>query len=117
MKGKRSGGTSSSPMGAPPGRTSGTGGSSGSAREGRTCFLAPTEMVGVFLKTLGAGYSRKGREEDALRLYDEAERLYPGLPDAYYNAGVSLQKQGRPGEAEGKYLRALELDPEMAAAR
>ena len=79
--------------------------------------LAPVEMVGVFLKTLGAGYSRKGREEDALRLYDEAERRYPGLPDAYYNAGVSLQKLGRPGEAEGKYLRALDLDPEMAAAR
>jgi tetratricopeptide (TPR) repeat protein len=79
--------------------------------------LAPTEMVGVFLKTLGAGYSRKGREEDALRLYDEAERLYPGLPDAYYNAGVSLQKMSRSDEAEGKYLRALDLDPEMAAAR
>jgi regulator of sirC expression with transglutaminase-like and TPR domain len=79
--------------------------------------LAPTEMLGVFLKTLGAGYSRKGREEDALRLYDEAERLYPGLPDVYYNAGVSLQKLGRPDEAAGKYRRALDLDPEMAAAR
>jgi tetratricopeptide (TPR) repeat protein len=79
--------------------------------------LAPTEMLGVFLKTLGAGYSRKGREEDALRLYDEAGRLYPGLPDVHYNAGVSLQKLGRLDEAAGKYRRALELDPEMAAAR
>ena len=79
--------------------------------------LAPGEMVGVFLKTLGAGYSRKGREEDALRLYDEAGRLYPGLPDVHYNAGVSLQKLGRLNEAAGKYHRALALDPEMAAAR
>ena len=79
--------------------------------------LAPMEMVGVFLKTLGAGYSRKGREEDALRLYDEAGRLYPGLPDVHYNAGVSLQKLGRLNEAAGKYHRALALDPEMAAAR
>jgi len=79
--------------------------------------LAPPEMVGVFLKTLGAGYSRKGREEDALRLYDEAGRLYPGLPDVHYNAGVSLQKLGRHDEAIGKYRRALVLDPEMAAAR
>ena len=79
--------------------------------------LTPTEMLGVFLKTLGAGYSRKGREEDALRLYDEAGRLYPGLPDVYYNAGVSLQKLGRLDEAAGKYRRALDLDPEMAAAR
>jgi tetratricopeptide (TPR) repeat protein len=79
--------------------------------------LAPTEMLGVFLKTLGAGYSRKGREEDALRLYDEAARVYPGLPDAQYNAGVSLQRLGRLDEAIGKYRRALDLDPEMAAAR
>ena len=79
--------------------------------------LSPVEMLGVFLKTLGAGYSRKGREEDALRLYDEAGRLYPGLPDVHYNAGVSLQKLGRLDEAAGKYRRALDLDPEMAAAR
>lgn len=79
--------------------------------------LAPAEMLGVFLKTLGAGYSRNGREEDALRLYDEAGRLYPGLPDAYYNAGVSLQKLGRFDEAAGMYRRALDLDPKMAAAR
>ena len=79
--------------------------------------LASTEMLGVFLKTLGAGYSRKGREEEALRLYDEAGRLYPGLPDVHYNAGVSLQKLGRLDEAAGKYRRALALDPELAAVR
>jgi hypothetical protein len=79
--------------------------------------LAPTEMAGVFLKTLGAGYSRKGREGEALRLYDEAKRLYPGLPDVHYNAGVSLQRLGRLDEAIVMYHRALDLDPEMAAAR
>jgi tetratricopeptide (TPR) repeat protein len=79
--------------------------------------LAPAEMIGVFLKTLGAGYSRKGREADALLLYDEAGRLYPGMPDVYYNAGVSLQKLGRHDEAIAKYRHALALDPEMAAAR
>ena len=79
--------------------------------------LSSAEMLGVFLKTLGAGYSRKGREEDALRTYDEAGRLYPGLPDVHFNAGVSLQKLGRLDAADVKYRRALELDPEMAAAR
>jgi len=79
--------------------------------------LSHTEMLGVFLKTLGAAYSRKGREEDALRLYDEAGRFYPGLPDVHYNAGVSLQRLGRLDEAAVKYRRALDLDPEMAAAR
>ena len=79
--------------------------------------LESREMLGVYLKSLGAGYSRKGREEEALRLYDEAARFYPGLPDVHYNAGVSLQKLGRLGEAEAKYRRALALDPEIAAAR
>jgi regulator of sirC expression with transglutaminase-like and TPR domain len=79
--------------------------------------LLPAEVLGVFLKTMGAGYSRKGREEEALRLYDEAGRLYPGLPDVHYNAGVSLQKLGRFDEATARYRRALALDPEMAAAR
>jgi len=79
--------------------------------------LASSEMVGVFLKTLGAGYSRKGREEEALRLYDEAKRVFPGLPDVHYNAGVSLQRLGRLDEAIVMYRRALDLDPEMAAAR
>lgn len=79
--------------------------------------LSSAEMLGVFLKTLGAGYARKGREADALRTYEEAGRLYPGLPDVHFNAGVSLQKLGRLDEAAGKYRRALEFDPEMAAAR
>jgi tetratricopeptide (TPR) repeat protein len=79
--------------------------------------LSSGEMLGVYLKTLGAAYSRKGREEDALRTYDEAGRLYPGMPDVHFNAGVSLQKLGRLDEAAGKYRRALELDPDMAAAR
>jgi len=79
--------------------------------------LSSAEMLGVFLKSLGAGYSRKGREEDALRMYDEARRLYPELPDVHFNAGVSHQKLGRLDEAAGEYRRALDLDPEMAAAR
>jgi tetratricopeptide (TPR) repeat protein len=79
--------------------------------------LGPPEMLGVFLKSLGAGYSRRGREADALRLYEEAGRLYPGLPDVHYNAGVSLQKLGRQDEAIAKYRRALALDPDMTPPR
>ncbi|MGE5246993.1 MAG: transglutaminase family protein, partial [Verrucomicrobiota bacterium] len=50
--------------------------------------LDPDQMLGVFLKSLGAAYSRRGRDMEALRLYAEAERLYPQLPDVHYNAGV-----------------------------
>ncbi len=79
--------------------------------------LGRKEMIGVFLKSVGAAYSRQGRDEEALRLYREAAAFYPGLPDVYYNAGVSLQKLGRHEEAIGQYNIALKVDPGMAAAR
>ncbi|MBI5906405.1 MAG: tetratricopeptide repeat protein [Deltaproteobacteria bacterium] len=79
--------------------------------------LRPDEMLGVFLKSLGAGYSRRGRDADALRIYEEAARRYPGLPDVHYNAGVSLHKLGRLEEAGARYRLAIALDPEMAAPR
>jgi tetratricopeptide (TPR) repeat protein len=79
--------------------------------------LSPAEMTAVFLKSLGAAYAKKGRDEEALGIYAEAERLSPGLPDAPYNAGVSLQRLGRSGEAIAKYRQALAIDPDMAPAR
>jgi Flp pilus assembly protein TadD len=79
--------------------------------------LAGTEMLGVFLKSLGAAYSRVGREEDALRLYGDALTLFPGLPEAHFNAGVSLQRLGKFGEAAARYRLALSLDPDLAPAR
>lgn len=78
--------------------------------------LGEAEFLGVFLKSLGAAYSRRGMEEKALETYRRAAEAYPGLPDAYYNAGVSYQKLGRLDEAIVQYRRALALDPEMAPA-
>jgi Tfp pilus assembly protein PilF len=79
--------------------------------------LGRKEMIGVYLKSLGASCSRKGMEDRALRLYREAAVFYPGLPDAYFNTGVSFQKKGLLDEAIGQYRRALELDPDLAVAR
>ena len=79
--------------------------------------LEPHQMLAVFLKSLGAAYSRRGRETEALRLYEEAERLYAELPDVHYNAGVALQKMGRKEEAIARYREAIALDPELAAPR
>lgn len=88
-------------------------------RDGRPypMSLGKKEMAGVFLKSLGAAFSRRGRDEEALRVYRVAAALSPGLPDVSFNAGVSLQKMGMIGEAIGQYRRALELDPGLAAAR
>ena len=79
--------------------------------------LSSEETLGVFLKSLGAAYAKKGRNEEALAFYAAGERLYPGLPDVPYNAGISLQRLGRPEQAFSQYRRALALDPDMARAR
>ena len=79
--------------------------------------LGKTEMVGVYLKSLGAARSRQGREDEALALYDCASHCAPGLADVPYNAGVSCQKLGKFEEAIAFYRRALSLDPALAPAR
>ena len=78
--------------------------------------LGKKEMIGVYLKSLGAALSRRGMDEDALKLYRHAALFSPGLPDVYYNAGVSYQKLGKTDEAVAHYRKALALDPDMACA-
>ena len=79
--------------------------------------LSEAEMLGVLLKSLGAAYSKVGREEQALLLYDEALRLFPRMPEAHFNSGISLQRLGRYDEAIAGYRGALSLDPDLAPAR
>ena len=79
--------------------------------------LGNGEMIGVYLKSLGAARSRERREEEALALYRCAAHRAPGLPDVPYNAGVSYQKMGRLDEAIAQYRKALSLDPALAPAR
>ncbi len=79
--------------------------------------LGRKEMIGVYLKSLGAALSRRGREDEALALYRTASRYAPGLPDVPYNAGVSYQKMRKLDEAIAQYRKALSLDPALAAAR
>ncbi|GAB4364875.1 MAG: hypothetical protein Kow00128_06960 [Deltaproteobacteria bacterium] len=79
--------------------------------------LGKKEMLGVYLKSLGAAFSRRGMEEEAIALYRASAALHPSLPDARFNLGVSFQKTGRTEEAIREYRRAIELDPELAVAR
>lgn len=79
--------------------------------------LSGKEMVAVYLKSLGATFSRKKRDDAALRLYREAALLYPTLPDLYFNVGVSFHTKGMRKEAIEQYRRALALDPDLDVAR
>jgi tetratricopeptide (TPR) repeat protein len=79
--------------------------------------LSSAEMLGVFLKSVGAAYAKKGKHETAVAVYAEGALLYPDLPDSHYNAGVSLHRLGRFDEAIEKYNKALSLDPNLPLAR
>jgi len=79
--------------------------------------LGRKETIAVYLKSVGATYSRRKRDDEALRLYREAALLYPALPDISFNVGVSYHKRGMLDEAIAQYRRALDLDPDLAVAR
>ncbi len=46
----------------------------------------------------------------------EALRLDPYLPEAHYNLGLALYRQGRADEAEQSWIRASSIDPDYAEA-
>ncbi|MEE8412030.1 MAG: tetratricopeptide repeat protein, partial [Acidobacteriota bacterium] len=46
----------------------------------------------------------------------EALRLDPHLPEAHYNLGLALYRQGRVDEAESRWIRATSIDPDYAEA-
>lgn len=46
----------------------------------------------------------------------EALRLDPHLPEAHYNLGLALYRQGRIDEAESRWIRATSIDPDYAEA-
>ena len=79
--------------------------------------LGKKEMIGVYLKSLGAAYSRNGIEEKAAELYRAAAEFDPNLPDVHFNMAISDQKMGRLEEAIAGYRRAIALDGDLAAAR
>ncbi len=61
----------------------------------------------------------RGRDAEAVKLYDRALELRPDFaeaPDAFYNKGCSLVRLGRFDEAIHGFRRALEIDPNYANA-
>ena len=58
----------------------------------------------------------KGKYEEAIQAYDEANRLDTELAVAWNNKGIALVMQGRYEEAIQAYNEAIRLEPEDASA-
>jgi tetratricopeptide (TPR) repeat protein len=60
---------------------------------------------------LGLAYAARGRDEEALRAYGEALRIYPQDAASFYNIGVIHQQRGRLAEAMAAFRRVTEIEP------
>lgn len=59
---------------------------------------------------------RAGRDEDAIKLFNDLVVKVPTCIDCYYNLGVAYSKRQQFAEAEASFLKATELAPNSADA-
>ena len=71
---------------------------------------------GLGWKILGAFMPQGDAVDEAITVMRTAVRLVPRDAEAYVNLGISLARAKRPKEGEGFLLKAIELDPGLAAA-
>jgi tetratricopeptide (TPR) repeat protein len=88
-------------------------------KEARTVFerlRTDYPHVSVFHNNLGVVYKRLGLLPDAVAAYQQAIKIQPRYPEAYYNLGLALREQGEFRRAEDAYRRALDTAPDFRDA-
>jgi tetratricopeptide (TPR) repeat protein len=86
-------------------------------------FLSNSRLYGVredvateFHLGLGEVYARQGRPADAIREFQQAVRVAPGMERAWFNLGVAYLEMKRYDDAVAALHRALELNAAFAPA-
>ena len=69
------------------------------------------------LNNLGIVLGMKGRNDEAIRFYEEAIRLKPDYAEARNNLGIALVRQGRITEAISQFQEAIRFKPDYTDAR
>ena len=77
--------------------------------------LAPKDPLAWDLLSWVLGYQTPPDAEGAVAAAQEAVRLQPNFPGAYYHLGRAYLHQGRHAEARAAFERALELNPDFTA--
>lgn len=86
---------------------------SGPTLVGRPLLIAQPEVY----RSLADRFMREERYEDALGAYQRLMQIVPGDASAANNAGVAAARLEHWSQARELWMRALELDPELLAAR
>lgn len=68
------------------------------------------------LATQAIDAMRAGRDEEAIKLFNDLVVKVPTCSDCYYNLGVAYSKRQQFGEAEASFRKATELAPNSADA-
>jgi len=83
----------------------------------RLRVITDATAVAIFFSNRGAEALLAAAGEPAVPWLRRAVELDPGLGRAWANLGVAERRAGNVRAAEAAYLRALEVEPELAAAR
>jgi tetratricopeptide (TPR) repeat protein len=86
------------------------------ARAGVVRAASPEEQKALAHNEKGLDYFSKNKFEQAVKEYDEALRLYPGLAAAHNNLGSAYFSLGRFAEAASAFRQATEVEPNYGQA-
>lgn len=76
--------------------------------------LTAEETLGVIEYDVGSQRRRQQRLLEARSAYQRAVRSFPGFAEAHASLGATQQLLGQLDDAEGSYLRARAINPDLA---
>jgi tetratricopeptide (TPR) repeat protein len=79
-------------------------------------LIRENPMAWIAYNNLANLYSRMGRNEEVIALYNKAIVLDPNFAEAYNNRGLAYQSQGNLNQALLDYNKAIQIDPNLAGA-
>jgi TolA-binding protein len=74
------------------------------------------ELIAITLYELGASVGMQGKNEDALKCFNEAITVNPNFAEAWYNKGVALGNLEKYEEALKCFEKAIAINPNYAGA-